>query len=68
MLGENNDQMQTILRVLVGSQAHGLATAESDQDFRRVYVMPTENMFHLGFKYPGHSVDESRRRRNRLGR
>jgi hypothetical protein len=53
MLGENNDQMQTILRVLVGSQAHGLATAESDQDFRRVYVMPTENMFHLGFKYPG---------------
>ena len=52
MLGENNDQMQTILRVLVGSQAHGLATAESDQDFRRVYVMPTEQMFHLGFKYP----------------
>ena len=44
--------MQTILRVLVGSQAHGLATAESDQDFRRVYVMPTEQMFHLGFKYP----------------
>ncbi len=53
MLGENNDQMLTILRVLVGSQAHGLATAKSDQDFRRVYVMPTENMFHLGFKYPG---------------
>ena len=53
MLGENNDQMQTILLVLVGSQAHGLATAESDQDFRRVYAMPTENMFLLGFKYPG---------------
>ena len=52
MLGENNDQMQTILRVLVGSQAHGLATAESDRDYRRVYVMPTEQMFHLGFKYP----------------
>ena len=44
--------MTTILRVLVGSQAHGLATAESDRDYRRVYVMPTEQMFHLGFKYP----------------
>jgi predicted nucleotidyltransferase len=52
MLSENDDQMQTILRVLVGSQAHGLATAESDRDYRRVYVMPTEQMFHLGFKYP----------------
>ena len=52
MLGENDDQMQTILKVLVGSQAHGLATAESDRDYRRVYVMPTEQMFHLGFKYP----------------
>jgi predicted nucleotidyltransferase len=52
MLVKNNDQMQTILRVLVGSQAHGLATAESDRDYRRVYVMPTEQMFHLGFKYP----------------
>ena len=52
MLGENNDQMQTILRVLVGSQAHGLATAKSDQDFRSVYVMPTEKLFYLDFKYP----------------
>ena len=48
---ENDDHMQTILKVLVGSQAHGLATEESDRDFRRVYVMPTEQMFHLGFKY-----------------
>ena len=52
MLVKNNDQMRTILRVLVGSQAHGLATAQSDRDYLRVYVMPTERMFHLGFKYP----------------
>ena len=52
MLHENKDQRQTILKVLVGSQAHGLATAESDRDYRSVYVMPTEQMFQLGFKYP----------------
>jgi hypothetical protein len=53
MLDENKNQMQTILKVLVGSQAHGLATAESDRDYRSVYVMPTDQMFQLGFKYPG---------------
>lgn len=42
----------TILKVLVGSHAHGLASEESDRDYRRVYVIPTEDMFQLGFKYP----------------
>src|SRR6476646_4519960 len=35
----------TILRVLVGSHAHGLASPLSDRDYRRVYVIPTANMF-----------------------
>jgi uncharacterized protein len=42
----------TILKVLVGSHAHGLASGESDRDYRRVYAIPTEKMFQLGFKYP----------------
>jgi predicted nucleotidyltransferase len=42
-----------ILKVLVGSQAHGLAGRESDADYRGVYVMPTVEMFRLGFRYQG---------------
>jgi uncharacterized protein len=47
-----DDRTHTILKVLVGSHAHGLASEKSDRDYRRVYVIPTEEMFHLGFKYP----------------
>ena len=43
----------TILRVLVGSHAHGLADPDSDRDFRSVYVIPTIELFRLGFKYQG---------------
>jgi len=43
----------TILKVLVGSHAHGLATQDSDRDYRSVFVIPTEDMFKLGFKHPG---------------
>jgi predicted nucleotidyltransferase len=42
-----------ILRALVGSHAHGLAGPESDKDFRSVFVMPTIELFRLGFKYQG---------------
>jgi uncharacterized protein len=42
-----------ILKVRVGSQAHGLAASGSDTDVRGVYVMPTAEMFRLGFKYQG---------------
>jgi hypothetical protein len=42
----------TILKVLVGSHAHGLATPDSDRDYRSVFVIPTEDMFQLGFKPP----------------
>ena len=47
-----NGHRQTILKVLVGSHAHGLATQESDKDFRSVFVIPTEETFRLDFKYP----------------
>jgi len=34
-----------ILRVLIGSQAHGTATEDSDRDERCVFVVPTEAFF-----------------------
>lgn len=42
----------TILKVLVGSQAHGLAAPGSDADFRSVFVIPTEALFRLEYKPP----------------
>lgn len=49
---------RTILKVLVGSRAHGLASPESDKDFRSVFVIPTEEMFRLGFKYQGTRMEK----------
>jgi predicted nucleotidyltransferase len=46
-MSENNDKIQ-ILKVLVGSQAHGLATPESDFDYRGVFVAPTRALLTLG--------------------
>lgn len=40
--------MKEILKVLVGSQAHGLATSESDFDYRAVFVLPTKELLKLG--------------------
>lgn len=40
--------MRTILKALVGSQAHGLATPESDFDYRGVFVVPTQDLLRLG--------------------
>ncbi len=40
--------MNNILKVLVGSQAHGLATPESDNDYRGVFVVPTIEILSLG--------------------
>lgn len=42
-----------ILKVLVGSHAHGLANPDSDYDYRGVYVVPTREILSLGFKYSG---------------
>lgn len=40
--------MKQILKVLVGSQAHGLATPESDYDYRGVFVQPTSDLLKIG--------------------
>lgn len=40
--------MRTLLKVIVGSQAHGLATADSDFDYRGVFAVPTSQMLKIG--------------------
>lgn len=47
------DDKKLILKVLVGSQAHGLASPDSDYDYRGVYVIPTEEILSLNYKYKG---------------
>ena len=37
-----------LLKVVVGSQAHGLATPESDFDYRGVFIVPTKDLLALG--------------------
>ena len=39
---------QLLLKVLVGSHAHGLATEQSDRDFRSVFVTPTSQLLAIG--------------------
>ena len=45
---KNIDQTTEILKVIVGSQAHGLATPESDTDYRGVFVQPTSEILKIG--------------------
>lgn len=45
--------MKQILKVLVGSRAHGLHTPESDYDYRGVYVEDTSKILSIGHKYKG---------------
>lgn len=52
MKSPHRSDRHTILKVLVGSHAHGLAGPQSDRDFRSVFVFPTVEMFRLGFKPP----------------
>lgn len=40
--------MIQILKTIVGSQAHGLATKLSDYDFRGVFVIPTQEILKIG--------------------
>lgn len=42
------DNKKYILRCIVGSQAHHLATPESDFDYRGVFVVPTSEILSLG--------------------
>lgn len=44
---------KVILKVLVGSRAHGLHNEDSDYDYRSVYVLPTSDILSIGFKYKG---------------
>lgn len=44
---------KVLLKVIVGSQAHGLAGPDSDTDYRSVYALPTKDILSLGFKYKG---------------
>ena len=53
MTTTNLERGYRILKVLVGSQAHGLAGPESDADYRSVFVIPTADLFKVGFKYQG---------------
>jgi len=46
-------EKKLILKVLVGSRAHGLANPKSDYDYRGVYVTPTEEILSLNHKYKG---------------
>lgn len=38
----------TILKTIVGSHAHGLASSDSDIDYRGVYIIPTSELLKLG--------------------
>lgn len=44
------DNKIEILKVLVGSRAHGVAGEESDSDYRGVFVIPTSDLLKLGPK------------------
>ena len=50
-----NKEKTVILKVLVGSRAHGLSNANSDYDYRAVYVLPTSQMLSIGYRYKGNS-------------
>ena len=47
-MNEETQKKKQLLRVIVGSQAHGLATPESDYDYRGVFILPTVDFFRLG--------------------
>lgn len=42
-----------ILKVLVGSRAHGTANKDSDKDFRGVYIESSKQLFTMGYKSKG---------------
>lgn len=49
-----------ILKVLVGSRAHGLADKNADYDYRGVYVLPTSKVLSLNYKYKGNDWIEGK--------
>lgn len=49
VIGEEPRKKQ-ILKVIVGSQAHGLADENSDFDYRGVFIVPTSEFLKVGIK------------------
>src|SRR3990167_2349257 len=47
---DRNEAKIEILRCIVGSHAHGLATPESDKDYRSVYIISTSELLKVGGK------------------
>ncbi len=47
---DKNESDTTILKVLVGSRAHGLAREDSDYDYRGVFVRPTTDILAVDAK------------------
>lgn len=54
------EDKKIILKVLCGSQAHGLADKDSDYDYRAVYVLPTSKILSLNYKYKGNDWIEGK--------
>ena len=54
------EDKKVILKVLVGSQAHGLADKNSDYDYRAVYVLPTSKILSLNYKFKGNDWIEGK--------
>ena len=55
-----NSDKNIILKVLIGSRAHGIADITSDYDYRAVYVLPTSKILSLGYKYKGNDWVEGK--------
>lgn len=53
-----NNTRIPLLKVLVGSRAHGLADEQSDWDYRSVHVVPTSELLQLGVKVGAHTWNE----------
>ena len=45
---KSSEHKKIILKVIVGSQAHGLANKDSDYDYRGVFAVPTSEILSLG--------------------
>lgn len=50
-----NIKRYQILKCLVGSRAHGLASEDADYDYRGVYIEPSSQLLSMGYKYKGQS-------------
>jgi hypothetical protein len=49
------DNIHQLLKVIVGSRAHGLNDEKSDYDYRSVYIVPTTEILSIGYTYVGNN-------------